>query len=67
MLATDLLPGGACDLVACAATQIRKVNVALTGRIRNVGNNQSRLPMRNTLQSQVALRGMAFVDRYRAN
>ena len=64
----DLLTTGACSPVACAPTQIRKVNIALSGRNRSVGNNnKTALPLRNTLQSQVALRGMAFVDRYRSN
>ncbi len=67
MNAADLATGGACSPVACAATQIRKINIALSGRNRNVGNNRTALPLRNTLQSQVALRGMAFVDRYRSS
>jgi len=67
MLAADLLPTGACAPVACASTQIRKVNIALSGRNRNLGNNAKTLALRNTLQSQVALRGMAFVDRYRSS
>jgi type II secretory pathway pseudopilin PulG len=65
MIAGDLTTAGACSPVACAATQIRKVNIALSGRNRTLGNNPRTLPLRNTLQSQVALRGMAFVDRYR--
>jgi hypothetical protein len=66
MVAADLgtTPPGACSPVACAATQIRKVNIALSGRSRSIGNNNRGVPLRNTLQSQVALRGMAFVDRY---
>jgi type II secretory pathway pseudopilin PulG len=67
MAAADLTTGGACSPVACAATQIRKINISLTGRSRNVGNNSRSLALRNTLQSQVALRGMAFVDRYRSS
>jgi len=67
MLPADLLPSGACNPVACAATQIRKVNIALSGRNRNLGNNNRALALRNTLQSQVALRGMAFVDRFRSS
>jgi len=65
MIAGDLTTAGACSPVACASTQIRKVNIALSGRNRTLGNNPRTLPLRNTLQSQVALRGMAFVDRYR--
>jgi prepilin-type N-terminal cleavage/methylation domain-containing protein len=67
MLPADLSTSGACAPVACAATQIRKVNIALSGRNRNAGNNPTALPLRNTLQSQVALRSMAFVDRYRTS
>jgi type II secretory pathway pseudopilin PulG len=67
MAAADLTTAGACNPVACAATQIRKINIALAGRNRNVGNNSRSLALRNTLQSQVALRGMAFVDRYRSS
>lgn len=61
---TDLGTGGACSPAACSPTQVRKVNVAMTGRSRNATSQTYRL-MRNTLQSQVSLRGMAFVDRYR--
>ncbi len=67
MVAADLTTGGACNPVACAPTQIRKMNIALSGRNRNVGNNKTAMALRNTLQSQVALRGMAFVDRYRSS
>ena len=67
MVASDLTTAGACSPVACAATQIRKVNIALSGRNRTLGNNPRTTPLRNTLQSQVALRGMAFVDRYRSS
>ena len=64
MVAADLTTGGACTPNACGRTQIRKVNLALTGR------SQNKLPPRmdylhNTLESQVSLRGMAFVDQYR--
>jgi type II secretory pathway pseudopilin PulG len=67
MNATDLGTSGACAPDACGETQIRKINLALSGRNRAVGNNPKALPLRNTLQSQVALRGMAFVDRYRSS
>jgi type II secretory pathway pseudopilin PulG len=67
MVAADLTTAGACNPVACAPTQIRKMNIALSGRNRNVGNNKTAMALRNTLQSQVALRGMAFVDRYRSS
>jgi type II secretory pathway pseudopilin PulG len=67
MVAADLVATGACAPAACAATQIRKINIALSGRNRTVGDNNRSLALRNTLQSQVALRGMAFVDRYRSS
>jgi hypothetical protein len=64
MVAADLSGSGACSPVPCGPTQIRKVNVALKGR------SQNKVPPRlvfmyNTLESQVSLRAMAFVDRYR--
>jgi hypothetical protein len=65
MAAADLGVGGACAPAACAATQIRKVNVMLTGRSTNAANENMR-SFRNTLQSQISLRGMAFVDEYRS-
>jgi prepilin-type N-terminal cleavage/methylation domain-containing protein len=60
----DLAGTGRCSPRACSPNQIRKVNILLSGR--------SRLPMRttgqymhNTLMTQVSLRSLAFVDRYR--
>jgi hypothetical protein len=65
MTLTDQSGGGACSPNACGTTQIRKVNVMLTGRSTNAVNTNLRV-FRNTLQSQVSLRGMAFVDEYRS-
>ena len=65
MTTTDQGTGGACAPAACAATQIRKVNVMLTGRSPNAVNKNLRV-FRNSLQSQISLRGMAFVDEYRS-
>lgn len=64
MVQADLDGTGACAPNPCAATQIRKVNVSLTAR------SSTPVPPRNdymynALRSQVSLRGMAFVDRYR--
>jgi type II secretory pathway pseudopilin PulG len=64
MLSTDLVGTGACAPNPCGRTQIRKVNLAITGQ------SQNKVPPRmaflhNTLESQVSLRGMAFVDQYR--
>jgi len=60
----DLDGSGACAPRACSPNQIRKVNLLLSGR--------SQRPMRisqqffhNTLVTQVSLRSLAFVDRYR--
>ena len=61
MDAADMGTGGACSPVACAETQIRKVNVQLRSR----SSNRNTAFMSNTLESQVSLRAMAFVDRYR--
>jgi type II secretory pathway pseudopilin PulG len=66
MVASDLTTSGACNPLACAPTQIRKINIALTGRAKN-STTAAMKPYRNTLQSEVALRGMAFVDRYRSS
>lgn len=66
MVDADLTTSGACNPVACAPTQIRKINIAVTGRAKN-STQAAMKPYRNTLQSEVALRGMAFVDRYRSS
>ncbi len=65
MTAADMAGGGACTPNPCGRTQVRKVNVEVTGR------SVDRLPpanqyFKNTLKSQVSLRGMAFVDKYRS-
>jgi hypothetical protein len=60
MTTTDQGTGGACAPAACAATQIRKVNVMLTRAVANAVNKNLRV-FRNSLQSQISLRGMAFV------
>jgi prepilin-type N-terminal cleavage/methylation domain-containing protein len=64
MTDADLDGTGACVPRACSPNQIRKVNLLLSGR--------SQRPMRisqqffhNTLVTQVSLRSLAFVDRYR--
>jgi hypothetical protein len=61
--AGDLTTGGACAPGACFPTQIRKVNVLLAARSDNANSTQARA-FRNTLNSQVALRGMALVNEY---
>jgi hypothetical protein len=64
MNATDRGTGGACNPTACAETQIRKVNLRLSARAPNLVSGSTTF-LRNTLESQVSLRAMAFVDRYR--
>ena len=61
--AADLAGTGACSPNPCSVNQIRKVNVLLTGRSSNTMARQNRV-FRNTLTSQVSLRGMAFLDEY---
>lgn len=63
--AADLAGTGACSPSSCNVNQIRKVNILLTGRSKNNYARLNRL-LRNTLTSQVSLRGMAFVDEYKA-
>lgn len=65
MTASDRAGTGRCNPDPCMEAQIRKVNIALTGRSQNANNGANRA-FRNTLVSQVSFRGLAFVDRYRA-
>jgi prepilin-type N-terminal cleavage/methylation domain-containing protein len=60
----DLLDPGTCDPGPCSANNIRKVNAVLSGRSRRALSNTG-LFFRNSLSSQVSLRSLAFVDRYR--
>jgi prepilin-type N-terminal cleavage/methylation domain-containing protein len=64
MDASDLDGTGACTPDPCSPNQIRKVNVVLAGRSRLPLRN-TRDFLRNTLTTQVSLRSLAFVDRYR--
>ncbi|MCM3881275.1 MAG: hypothetical protein ND807_14305 [Vicinamibacterales bacterium] len=63
--AADLAGTGACAPNPCNVNQIRKVNILLTGRSRNASQLNGKM-FRNALNSQVSLRGMAFVDEYLA-
>ena len=65
MVDTDLGGTGACSPAACARTQIRKVNVQLTAQTENQSQGSQTQFMHTALSSQVSLRSMAFVDRYR--
>ena len=56
--------GGACLPSACSPNQIRKINVTITGRSRTT-LRQTRQYFRNTLTTQVSLRSMSFMDRYK--
>jgi hypothetical protein len=59
----DYTDSGACAPDACSPTQIRKINVTLTARSQNATDPHARVH-RNTLSSQIALRGMALVNEY---
>lgn len=61
MTPADIDGTGVCAPASCGPGQIRKVNVVLTG----VGRRGSGDIYYNTLASQVSLRSMALVDRYR--
>lgn len=65
MVTADRTGTGRCAPNNCMESQIRKVNIAVTGRSQN-GSNSYQRAYRNTLTSQVSFRGMAFVDEYRA-
>jgi prepilin-type N-terminal cleavage/methylation domain-containing protein len=61
--AADLAGTGACSPNPCNVNQIRKINVMLTSHSKQavqLGGQR----YRNTLNSQVSLRGMAFIDEY---
>ena len=63
MDANDFTNGGDCAPFSCSTNQIRKANVALA--IRSAQRNQQSGFYHNTLYTQVALRSLSFVDRYR--
>jgi type II secretory pathway pseudopilin PulG len=65
MSAADMFnANGACSPANCAPTQVRKVNLRLRARAPNQVSSAARF-VENTLESQVSLRAMAFIDRYR--
>ncbi len=64
MVAADLTTAGACAPRPCSPNQIRKVNLFLAGRSANEFSSTRRF-FRNTLSTQVSLRSLALVDRYR--
>ncbi len=59
----DIAGTGACSPQPCSPNQVRKVNVHLMGRSRQV-HPKTRQFLRNTLNTQVSLRSLALVDRY---
>jgi type II secretory pathway pseudopilin PulG len=62
----DLAGTGACAPDPCSFNQIRKVNIVLMARSPNATFAGGGTVFRNTLTTQVSLRGMAFVDEYKA-
>jgi type II secretory pathway pseudopilin PulG len=64
MVDADLTTAGACNPGACSANQIRKVNLFLSARSRQRFSATKRY-VRNSLNTQVSLRSLALVDRYR--
>jgi hypothetical protein len=64
MVAADLTSAGACSPNPCSPNQIRKVNVFLSGRSTQTFSVTKRF-FRNALNTQVSLRSLALVDRYK--
>jgi hypothetical protein len=64
MIDADLTDAGACAPASCSPNQIRKVNIFLAGRSLDRFATTDEF-FRNTLTTQVSLRSMALVDRYR--
>ena len=62
--AADLGGTGRCSPNKCSPNQIRKINILLSGRSRTT-LRQTRQYLRNSLTTQVSLRSMSFIDRYR--
>jgi prepilin-type N-terminal cleavage/methylation domain-containing protein len=64
MVKADLDGTGVCLPNPCSRNNIRKVNILLSGRSK-APTKGTRQFLRNRLQTQVSLRSLAFVDRYR--
>ncbi len=64
MVAADLTTAGSCAPLACSPNQIRKVNIYLAGRSTDRFSTTKNY-FRNSLNTQVSLRSMALVDRYK--
>jgi len=68
-LTYDIVNGGANPVnistpAPAAVNQIRKVNLFLQARSQDV-NPQTKMYFRNSMSTQVGLRSLSFVDRYR--
>jgi prepilin-type N-terminal cleavage/methylation domain-containing protein len=64
MVAADLTAAGACAPNPCSPNQVRKVNLFIAGRSTREFSTTQRF-FRSTLNTQVSLRSLALVDRYR--
>ena len=64
MVDADLTTAGACAPSPCSPNQIRKVNVFIAGRSAQRFSVTNRF-FRSSLNTQVSLRSLALVDRYR--
>jgi prepilin-type N-terminal cleavage/methylation domain-containing protein len=64
MVTADLDGTGRCLPNPCSRNNIRKVNIVMSGRSK-IAAKGTRQFLRNRLQTQVSLRSLAFVDRYR--
>jgi prepilin-type N-terminal cleavage/methylation domain-containing protein len=64
MNAADLAGTGACSPNPCSPNNIRKINISISGRSRTT-MRQTRQFFRNTLTTQVSLRSMSFMDKYK--
>ena len=62
--ASDIAGTGACAPNPCNMNQIRKVSVVLAGR-SSIPSKVSGQFFRNSLATEISLRSLAFVDRYR--
>jgi len=62
-VAADYTIAGACAPDKCSVNQIRKVNITLSARSRDVFSVTKKY-FHNALTSQVSLRGMAFINEY---
>jgi prepilin-type N-terminal cleavage/methylation domain-containing protein len=60
----DMAGTGRCSPSPCYPNQIRKINISLAGRSRMPRRGTQQF-FRNRLNTQVSLRSLAFVDRYR--